>query len=91
MSAVYPEDFFENHAVQLQEDMQLIQYQLFILGWAEKETVEPIELPPVDERRLSYALALSKLFRLESQLQLVAQSCLRVAQAAGYYILELHI
>ncbi|MEM1058776.1 MAG: hypothetical protein AAGK14_05975 [Verrucomicrobiota bacterium] len=83
--------FFGHMIEELEEQIQLIQYQLFTLGWTEQvRLVEPGSVR-AKESRVAYALLLSRVMGQEKELQKAVKTCLKLARGADYTILAQHL
>jgi len=87
----FEDDFFTHQIDGLREQIQLIQYQLFVLGWTEKTQPPPPAAAPTTSSSIAYALCLSRIISKEKHLQKSLCDCLTMARSAGYNILELHL
>ncbi len=83
--------YFASQQDELGEEIQLIQYQLFVLGWSGKPEKRSSRKKTATTSRIAYALCLSKIVGQESLLQKTTRDCLRMAESAGYSVLQKHL
>lgn len=83
--------YFASQQDELGEEIQLIQYQLFVLGWTGKTQPRSSRKKATSTCRIAYALCLSKIVGQESLLQKTTRDCLRMAKSAGYSVLQSHL